>query len=389
MAGPSIQAREETTQPLRIVAETSVVDRRDRRLRVIAGATVGGLLLGIFYTLYFAQTILVPFVLAILLNLVLSPLVRRLARIGVPEGIGAAIVLLMTLVIIGTGVFQLSGPASEWFDRAPYTFAKLERKLQDVKGSMKDVQEATKKVEQLADGGEEEAERVVVQGPSMAETFVSSTYSVLAAILIMTVLLYFLLASGDLFLRKLVQVLPKLKDKKRAIEIARRCERDISTYLLTVTCVNTCLGIVVGAAMWLIGMPNPVLWGALAGIANFIPYLGPTLMIAILTLAGVASFDSWTQMLAPPALFLLITSLEGNFVTPSILGSRLALNPVAIFAAILVWGFLWGIPGILIAVPLLAAIKILCDNIEPLWTIGQFLGRRDQDPNPPKTEVVA
>lgn len=392
MSEPAVQS----PQPLRIVAETEEIDRldrRDRRLRLIAFAAVGGLLLGVFYTLYFAKVILVPFVLALLLNLVLSPVVRKLARFWVPEGLGAALVLLAMLATVGTGVYQLSGPATEWLDRAPYTFAKLELKLRDLKGSMEEVQEATKRVEELADGGggdgdEEEPERVVVRGPSIAETFLTGTYSVLAGILITSVLLYFLLASGDLFLRKLVQVLPKLKDKKRAIEIARRSERDISTYLFTITIVNSCLGLVVGTAMWLIDMPNPVLWGVLAGLLNFMPYLGPTIMVGILALVGVTSFDTWPEMLAAPAIFLLITGLEGNIVTPSVLGRRLALNPFVIFAAILVWGFLWGIPGVLIAVPLLAAFKILCDNIEPLWAIGQFLGGREQDPTPPEPSAV-
>lgn len=294
MSEPAVQS----PQPLRIVAETEEIDRldrRDRRLRLIAVAAVGGLLLGVFYTLYFAKVILVPFVLALLLNLVLSPVVRKLARFWVPEGLGAALVLLAMLATVGTGVYQLSGPATEWLDRAPYTFAKLELKLRDLKGSMEEVQEATKRVEELADGGggdgdEEEPERVVVRGPSIAETFLTGTYSVLAGILITSV--------------------------------------------------------------------------------------------------GVTSFDTWPEMLAAPAIFLLITGLEGNIVTPSVLGRRLALNPFVIFAAILVWGFLWGIPGVLIAVPLLAAFKILCDNIEPLWAIGQFLGGREQDPTPPEPSAV-
>ena len=364
-----------------VVAETLAVEKGDRWLRTIAVSTGGLLILGVFGALYFAKTIFVPIVLALLLNLLFSPVVRKLARLGIAEAVGAALVLIMLLGVIGLGVFQLAGPASEWFERAPLTFAKLEYRLRDLKAPMEEVQQAAQRVEELTnvDAQEgEEAPRVVVSGPSIAESFLTNTYSVVAAIVITTVLLYFLLASGDLFLRKLVHVLPRLNDKKLAIEIARRSERDISAYLLTVTCVNAGLGIVVGAAMWLIGMPNPVLWGALAGIVNFIPYLGPALMIGILSIVSLTTFYEWTQVLAPPAIFLIITTFEGQLITPAILGRRLTLNPVVIFLSLLVWGFLWGIPGILMAVPLLAAFKILCDNIPPLNTVGQFLGRREQ-----------
>ncbi|HEX6141180.1 MAG TPA: AI-2E family transporter [Geminicoccaceae bacterium] len=392
MAEVTSRARNPSADPLRVVADAPAAERSHRWLRVIGFSTGGVLLLGIFYTLYFAKTIFVPFVLAFLLNLLLSPVVRKLARLGIPEALGAAAVLLLMLAAVGTGVFQLSGPATDWFERAPYTFARFELRLREFKAPMEEIQQATKKLEQLANGGQEagaeDPETVVVQGPSIAETFVVSTYSIVAAIVITIVLLYFLLASGDLFLRKLVQVLPRLHDKKRAIEIARQCEKDISAYLLTITCVNAALGVVVGAAMWAIGMPNPVLWGVLAGVLNYMPYLGPTVMIGVLTLVSMATFYDWADILAPPAIFLLLTSLEGNLITPSILGRRLTLNPVVIFGAILVWGFLWGIPGVLIAVPLLAALKILCDNIPPLYAVGQFLGRREQDA-PPAQEAGA
>lgn len=370
-----------TEAQVHLVAETLAMEKRDRWLRSIAFSTGGLLILGAFGALYFAKTIFVPIVLALLLNLLFSPVVRKLARLGIAEALGAAAVLILLLGGLGIGIFQLSGPASEWFERAPLTFAKLEYRLRDLKAPMEEVQQAAKRVEELTNVDAQEGEaapRVVVSGPSIAESFLTNTYSVVAAIVITTVLLYFLLASGDLFLRKLVQVLPRLNDKKLAIEIARRSERDISAYLLTITCVNASLGVVVGAVMWLIGMPNPILWGALAGIVNFIPYLGPTLMIAILGVVSLTTFYDWTQVLAPPALFLIITTFEGQLITPAILGRRLTLNPVVIFLALLVWGFLWGIPGILMAVPLLAAFKILCDNIPPLQTVGQFLGRREQ-----------
>ena len=343
-------------------------------------SVLGLLLLAVFYTLYFARAVFIPIALAILLKLVLAPLVRRLDRVGVPESIGAVVVIALALGTVVFGVVQLSVPATEWLSRAPQSFAMAEYKLRDVKRSVEEVREAAKKVAELTSMDEPEASApaVVMQGPRLAESFFVGTYSFLVAAIITIVLLYFMLAAGDLFLRKMVQVLPRLHDKKRAIEIARQTERDISTFLLTVTCINTLLGCATGLAMWALGMPNPVLWGVLAGVLNFVPYLGPAVMIGVLALVSLLSFDSWSQMLLAPGGFLVLTTLEGQLITPLVLGQRLTLNPVVIFVALLVWGWLWNVPGVLLAVPLLATFKIVCDHVDALTPVGHFLGRRDE-----------
>ena len=204
---------------------------------------------------------------------------------------------------------------------------------------------------------------------TIAGALLSSTQSVLAGAVVMLILLYFLLASGDLFLRKLVRVLPKLSDKKRAIEIARQTERHVSTYLATVTLINMGLGLAVALAMKLVGMPNPVLWGVTAGLLNYIPYLGPIVTAGVLTLVAVLSFDELGRALIVPALYMVINGLEGYLVTPTLLGRRLTLNPVVIFTGLIFWGWLWGIPGALLAVPILATFKIFCDHIPPLAPI--------------------
>lgn len=352
--------------------------RRPRDVRSFA--LTGLFVLAVFYTLYFARAVFIPIALAILLKLVLAPLVRRLDRVGVPESIGAVVVIALALGTVVFGVVQLSVPATEWLSRAPQSFAMAEYKLRDVKRSVEEVREAAKKVAELTSMDEPEASApaVVMQGPRLAESFFVGTYSFLVAAIITIVLLYFMLAAGDLFLRKMVQVLPRLHDKKRAIEIARQTERDISTFLLTVTCINTLLGCATGLAMWALGMPNPVLWGVLAGVLNFVPYLGPAVMIGVLALVSLLSFDSWSQMLLAPGGFLVLTTLEGQLITPLVLGQRLTLNPVVIFVALLVWGWLWNVPGVLLAVPLLATFKIVCDHVDALTPVGHFLGRRDE-----------
>lgn len=351
---------------------------KPRALQLLTFSVVSLLLLAVFYTLYFASAIFIPVALAVLLSLVMAPVVRRVTRLGIPESLAAGLVLLAVLCVVGFALEELSGPAVEWVGRAPEALTKVRYLLQDFVEAIREMQKATQQVQDLGGAEQGAAEQsVVVQGPNLTELFLSGTWRLGAALLITLTLLYFMLASGNLFLRKLVTVLPRLSDKKRAVEIARETEHEISAYLLTITVINACLGAITAFGMFLLGVPNPVLWGATAGVLNFIPYLGPFVTTVILSLVSLLAFHGWEDFILPPLVFIGLATLEGQFITPILLGRRLTLNPVVIFIALLVWGWLWGIPGALLAVPLLAAFKIVCDHIEPLAKFGAFLGRRD------------
>jgi predicted PurR-regulated permease PerM len=169
-------------------------------------------------------------------------------------------------------------------------------------------------------------------------------------------------------------VLPRLSDKKKAVQIARETQAQVSTYLLTTTLVNVAFGVIVGFAMYLLGMPNPVLWGVLAGVTNFVPYLGAVACTVILGAVALVHYDSVGQALVVPAVFQILNILEGNVITPMLIGRQLSLSPVVIFTAVLFWGWIWGIPGALLAIPITAVIKIACDHIEGLSALGEFLG---------------
>ena len=207
----------------------------------------------------------------------------------------------------------------------------------------------------------------------ISKFFLSQTPDFLAQALTMVILLYFLLAYDGLFLGKLIKAMPRLQDKKRALTIAREIESSISKYLVTVTCINAGLGTAVGVAVGLLGMPNPLLWGVMAMVFNFVPYLGATVGIISMTLAAVLSFDSLTWALIFPTTYLAIAIIEGNFITPMILGHSLTVNPIVILIALMFWGWMWGIPGAMLAVPILATFKIFCDHVQPLAPIGEFL----------------
>ena len=345
------------------------------------------LLLGIFlllacFAMYFAGELILPILVAILLKLVLALPVRQLTRLHIPEPVGAALVLGTLTCAIAYGAYALSTPAAEWVTRIPERLFILRSHLRQMEGPLDFLRQAGKSLSQLSEIADpsgavatQQAQAVVAE-PALGPTLVlSETASVTLAIGSMLVLLYFLLASGDMFLRKLVTVLPRLRDKKQAVEIARQVQSDVSHYLLTITVINAALGAILGLTMMLLGMPSPWLWGAMLGVLNFIPFLGPAACFVIVALAAFMSFPDWHVAILPPLAVLVYCTLEGQFITPMIVARSLVLNPVAVFVALLFCGWTWGVVGVLVSVPLLAVVKILCDRVRPLAPVGEFLGR--------------
>lgn len=333
--------------------------------------------LALFYTLYFAREFFRPVVFAILLSFLLSPAVRALRRFHVPAPAGAGLILLALIGALGFGAYELADPVQTWVAEAPSTLAGIRDRLEGLRQPVEQATRTAEQVEKATTGaGSTGAQQVVVREPGgVGGRVLGVAGGLVSGVLETLVLLYFLLAAGDLFLQKLVHVIPQLRDKKTAVQIARETEGSISSYLFTVALINAGLGVAVTLAMWALGMPNPVLWGVLAGLAEFIPYLGAAIVFAVLTLAGLATFPHLGQALLVPAVYMGIDFVQANFVYPTVLGRRMTLNPVAIFIGLLFWFFLWGVPGAFIAVPLLATFKIFCDHIDALAPIGEFLGK--------------
>jgi predicted PurR-regulated permease PerM len=339
-------------------------------------ALVALVILATLYTLYFARALLLPVVLAVLFSILLAPSVRALRRAHVPEAFGALIVLLVVITVVGFAADKLSEPATEWLSKAPQSLSQIERKTKSVKNFVGEIRRLTDRITTMTRGpGEKLPREVVVENMNWSGVLLGQTQYFLVGSLSTLILLYFLLSSGDTFLRKLVRILPRLRDKVRAVEVTREIQHEIGRYFLTVGCINAALGVVTAIAMWILGMPNPALWGVLVAILNFIPYVGPTLSMITLTLAALLTFETLSQALLVPLVFVGLTLFEGQFLQPIIVGRRLALNPVVIFISFLLWGWLWGIAGLLIAVPLLVTIKICCEHLEPLAAIAEFLGR--------------
>ncbi len=341
--------------------------------------------LAVLYTLYFARNFLVPIVFAALLAFVLSPAVRFLGRLRIPAWLGAAIVVLGLVGAVVLGAFQLAGPVQTWTAEAPAVLSKAER---EVKKLLRPLERFTKTAERVEEATEAatpgpKPPEVVVRGPSVGARFFGSTQRFIAYMLEVLLLLYFLLAAGNLFLEKVIKVLPNFQDKKKAVRIARETEASISIYLLANLGINIVEGIMVGGAMWALGIPAPVLWGLLTVVFEFIPYVGALVMVVLLSIVALATFDNLGHILLVPAAFLLANLIQANIVTTLVLGRRLALNPVALFIGLAFWFWIWGIAGAFIGVPLLAIFKIVCDNIESLAPVGEFLGARTEPARTP------
>jgi predicted PurR-regulated permease PerM len=328
--------------------------------------------LAVFYTIYFMRSILLPIVLALLLSYLLRPIVRGLAQLKIPLPVGAAVTLIGVLALVGYGISALATPTAEWLQKAPAGFTELQRKLLPVKKSVAQVAQATGEIEKLTSSNAEN-KTVEVKHHPITEILFMRTPEFIASAVLLLILLYFLLTYDQVFIAKLVKLLPTLSDKKMAVGIAYGIESQISRYLFTITAINACLGFAVGTAVGLLGLPNPVMWGVMVALFNFVPYLGALTGIICMSIGAVLSFDSLGYAFVFPAVYLAFGTLEGSFITPWVMGRSLTLNPLIILLSLTFWGWMWGIVGIILAVPILAAFKIFCAHIKPMEPLAEFL----------------
>jgi len=344
------------------------------RIQSVAIALLVGLAL--FHTAYIARDVLIPIAAAFVLRFAAAPIMRGLKRLNVPTPLGAAIVVLGLVGTLAVGLYSLATPAAEWIEQAPEVARTVGERLNPIKQSVQKVQQASSEVEQAANVNGE-AERVVrVRAPNLLERVAEAARIAASRMGVVLILLFFLLATGDLFKLKVVRVLSTLESKKRAIVILDQIEDQVSTFLLSTVLMNVVMGTVIALALWALGMPNPALWGVMAGVIALIPFVGSLIGMGIITVVALLSFDNLLRALAAPAIYFLITTAVAQIVSPVFLGRNLTLNPVVIILSVVIWGWLWGIPGAMLAVPLLVIVKALCDNVEGWSGIAEFLSAR-------------
>jgi predicted PurR-regulated permease PerM len=335
------------------------------------------ILLGTMGFLYVARPVILPIVLACVAGMTLKPLIRWLSCCHIAPALSAAVVLCLLVSGVAIGFFQLGRPALAWMNEAPQHMTEVRQRVQKIFPRLARFNRAAAAVSNLGATEEEQkqAPTVELKTSRVPSTFINWTGTFLAGIGETLVLLYLLLASGDLFLQKLVRVMPTLRDKKRAVEISHEVQQNISNYLFSVSLINIGLGVVVSGGLYFMGVPNAAMWGMLVALLNFVPYFGPIAGIILLSVVGLLTFDSLWQAVLPSAWYLLLHALEANLITPVLLGRRFTLNPVVIFVSLIFWTWLWGVSGALLSVPILVSIKVVCDRVPTLSPVSEVLAR--------------
>jgi len=320
---------------------------------------------------YVARSIILPVVLAFVLQLLLQPAVRLLERVHLPRAVGALLAILLVVGTIVGLVAALSVPATTWAERLPEGIPRLESHLVILEGPIEAIQKVVQQAEQVADTpGKTGATVAVRRDLGLTRALFAGTRAVLDGLFTTILALYFLLVSGEIFLRRVVEVLPNFSDKRQAVDIYQQIEADISAYLVTITAMNAAVGVATALAMYLCGLGDPLLWGAVAFLLNYIPILGPLFGTGIFILAGMLSFDSLGSALLPPALYFGLHLAEGEMLTPMLVARRFTLNPVLVILSLVFWFWMWGVPGAILAVPMLAILKIVSDRVRPLKGSG-------------------
>ena len=347
------------------------------------------MLISVFVTCYFAKDLLLTILLGFLIALTLSPLSRGLSRIGVPHWVSAVGLIGITALAITAVIYFSSGTVVGWMNDAGSMGDQLQTKLSGVFRQLENVRQAGEDVASMA-GTDPAVKEVVVKQPTLIDSAMSVLRTIGSTLAVALVLASFLLASGDLFYLKLVQSFPTMSGKKRALTMVYDIERRGSHYLLTIALINAGLGIGIGSVLTLLGMPYAYIWGIAAFLLNFLPYLGAITGVVLVAGLSIITFDSFSYALLAPAAYLTLTTIEGNFVTPTLLGRKLELNTVAVFLTVVLWGWLWGIAGALVAVPFLVVFKVVADNVDGMGIVSNFLGAADEvHQKPEEPEDVA
>jgi predicted PurR-regulated permease PerM len=335
---------------------------------------LGGLfLLAMLAVSYLAADFILPIVVACVLMLVLQPAMRLLEKLRIPRAMGAALLILVLFGALAGIVSMLSGPAGAWVQKLPEGIPKLQERLSFLNEPIAAFQNLARHAQSLTHLAGPSPLAVTLEGTALSDRLLYGTRFVVSGLLQTVLVLFFLLVTGDRFLRRLVEVLPRFRNKRQAVEISQQIERDISAYLTTITIMNLGVGIATGTVVALCGLGDPLLWGTLAFLLNYVPILGPLVGVVVFLLVGLLSIDTLWLAFLPAGLYLAIHLLEGEAITPLLVARRFTINPVLVIIGLVFWYWMWGVPGAILATPMLAITKIICDRIQSLSAFGHLI----------------
>lgn len=341
-------------------------------------AAIGLLLVAIVVILSLAKSLLIPITLSLIFALLLSPLMRVMEKAKIPSSAAAALLVLTFLGVGVTLISSLADPAKEWLQEAPRTIRQLQQDLASTPGNVGDnIQNVAEEVEELTDvendnSGLPAREVVVKESGGVVTSMLgglTTAFAVLTAVFFLT---FFFLAYGNDLLSTLAHLGRNASERRRIIVTLHAVQTRLAQYLLTVSIINSCLGLLVAGFAWKLGIENPALWGTMVALFNFAPYAGAIASLAVLTLVSLSSFNTLSEAIILPLSFMILTAIEGQLITPSILGLRMSINPLLVFLAVMIWGWLWGIIGALVAVPLLICFVAFAEGIPGLRPVADF-----------------
>jgi predicted PurR-regulated permease PerM len=346
----------------------------DRKPGLSTAAVTGLFLIAACGVLYVARSICIPLALASMLYFLLRPLVRLFGSVRIPKAVASTLVVGGFLGLLGIAAFQMFEPATVWVRRVPSALRTLENRVRPLRQPVERVTKIAQRVERATQvTGEKPATQVAVQERDWLDTAVSGATEFAAEALVLLFALHFMLIYGDTLLERLLRFFPDLRERERTASVLNEIERRMSQYLRTMTLINLALGVASTVALTALGMPNPWLWGIVGALSNYVPYLGALTTICLLAIVSFVTYADVWQAILPPLSYLLLTTIEGNFITPLILGRAFRVSPLVIFVWLVFWTWLWGVAGALVAVPLLMLIKITCEQSPQLTWLAELV----------------
>ena len=351
-----------------------------RSLSIIAAASLFLSVIAIAVVLYFAKPIMLPLAGAFIISVMLAPLTGRLVKVGFSQQIAAGAVTACAFAAIVSLLVFTGRPAMAWVERAPELVVEAREKLSGIEKAVTTMKEVSEKVEEMANVGadEGEAEVVSIKDREGAKGVTKAAPGAIIQFLFTWVLVFFFLSERNEFRRKLAAANPSVGAKLRAMRMFANIEQRIGSYMLTMAAINAFLGLSLAAALWAVGMPSPHVWGLLAAVLNFIPYIGPAILTVLLGLSGIVHYDDSLMALAPAGIFILLNFIESNFLTPMIMGVKMKITPIAIIVSVSLLTFLWGAVGGVLAIPLLLIFKAVCDATPALGPVGVLIGELER-----------
>jgi predicted PurR-regulated permease PerM len=336
---------------------------------------LGGLFfLALLAAAYVASEIILPLMFAITLKLMLQPVMRLLEKLKIPRIIAALVLIVVLFFSIYMLAALITGPAEAWISRLPQAAPVLQQKLSLIRHPLDLLQHAMKQIDALgASGGAQAPASPILSASALLGGIFTSARGFFSALFTTILFLYFLLLSGDTFLRRFVEILPRFSAKRQAVDISLQVEDDISAYLATITVMNALVGLATALIMHLTGVGDPLLWGVLAFLLNFAPIIGPIIAIFLFLFAGLLTIDNEWRALAPAAGYFIVHLIEGETLTPMLLARRFTVNPLLVVVSLVFWSWMWGIPGAILSAPMLAILKIVCDRVRQFAALGHIL----------------